>query len=644
MFCGFDIETSRLVESAYMYIWQFQINDYTIIGRTWEEFSDLINQFGKFDYRFIVWIANCGHEFQFMRKRFPITELFAKETRQPLKFTINNVEFHEALSISGGNLEQLAKDYAKTQKLVGDLDYSILRNSKTKLDPETELKYCCNDVIILAEFSKFIWEKYIDRGFIPITKTGILRREVKQSARDWCRDHRVKIQSIYNAIRDMFPKSSSQYNFEMEFLFRGGFTHANNRYIGYTLDWRDKQSGGLGVDFTSAYPFTMFNRYVPVSPFYPSEFSQYNLDHFCCKFIVTFENIRSTTSHSIESRNKCIKYVNCLWDNGRLMSGDLVQVYINELDFQTYKQFYKWDKMSIHSFEIARRGYLPKYLLDVLYKHYKRKNDLKKAGRSGSPEYAIAKSGVNSMFGLTCTRLTFNDVIYDDDLDQWGFEPTNKTYDEMISREILSPYFGIWITSQSRRNELKTLFDMTDEYHDVIYSDTDSHKLTDDFFRPYIETYNKMIVLENAKTCYRLGYDMSILWDIGTFDYESDGTIDRFCTLGAKRYIYEEHGKIKQTISGLGKNAIKNYSERLGIDPFDLFKNGMYIPPEYTGKLRACYGGDLPCDDIIDGENMREESSVALVPVEFTLTVNPEWLSLLIQLQEKTKRRLSNEN
>lgn len=434
----------------------------------------------------------------------------------------------------------------------------------------------------------------------------------------------------------------------MEYLFRGGFTHANNRYIGVVVDWRDKNDRGLGVDFTSSYPFVMFNRYVPVSPFYEAKFDYELLKKYCCKMIVRFEKIRSTTSHSIESKNKCLESINCLWDNGRLMEGDSVTVYINELDFESYRQFYTWEKMFVTKFEIARRGYIPKYLLDVLYKHYKNKNDLKKAGKSKTPEYAIAKSGVNSMFGLTCTRLTFNDVIYNDELDEWGTNPTSKTYDEMISSEILSPYWGVWITAHARRNELKTLFDMTDseEGHDVIYSDTDSHKLTDSFFRPYIETYNKMIILENAKTCYRLGYEMATLWDIGTFDIESE-TMSRFATLGAKRYLYEDHDEITQTISGLGKTAVVDYAKHLSeitnedVDPFDLFKNEMYIPPEYTGKLRACYGGDNPAEDNVNGEIMFEESSVALVPVEFTLKLNPDWVSLLSQLHYRTMRRCS---
>ena len=44
LYCAFDIETTNdlSIEQAYMYIWQFQIEDITIIGRTWIEFKEFL--------------------------------------------------------------------------------------------------------------------------------------------------------------------------------------------------------------------------------------------------------------------------------------------------------------------------------------------------------------------------------------------------------------------------------------------------------------------------------------------------------------------------------------------------------------------------------------------------------------------------
>ena len=94
--CAFDIETTTLVEEkrAYMYIWQFQINEFTIIGRTMSQFIDFLDQIKKRLYapgvRLIVWVANLGFEFQFIRKYFKISEMFAKKKREPLKFLLND--------------------------------------------------------------------------------------------------------------------------------------------------------------------------------------------------------------------------------------------------------------------------------------------------------------------------------------------------------------------------------------------------------------------------------------------------------------------------------------------------------------------------------------------------------------------------
>ena len=69
----------------------------------------------------------------------------------------------------------------ETQKAKRDLDYTIPRNYKTPLN-DIEMGYCLSDVAILAEFSKYIFDTYIKpEKYIPMTKTGLLRREVKKA-------------------------------------------------------------------------------------------------------------------------------------------------------------------------------------------------------------------------------------------------------------------------------------------------------------------------------------------------------------------------------------------------------------------------------------------------------------------------------
>ena len=46
LICAFDIETTNDRESvqAFMYVWQFQIDDITIMGRTWNEFITMLQR------------------------------------------------------------------------------------------------------------------------------------------------------------------------------------------------------------------------------------------------------------------------------------------------------------------------------------------------------------------------------------------------------------------------------------------------------------------------------------------------------------------------------------------------------------------------------------------------------------------------
>ena len=419
--CAFDIETTTLVEEkrAYTYIWQFQINEHTIIGRTMLQFIDFLEQIKKRLYvpgvRLIVWVANLGFEFQFIRKYFDISEMFAKKKREPLKFLLNDFfEFHDALAISGGSLDQLAKDYTQTKKLVGDLDYSIMRNYKTLLS-EKELDYCINDVVILKEFSEYIWKKFIKEDkFLPLTKTGILRRDVKEKAKEYAKNIGISFKHLQQYVKSLFPKSESIYTFYMEYLFRGGFTHANIKYVNETI--KDKHM--FGIDFTSSYPAVMLQEYYPITPFKLVKFKDKYLKTHCCILYCVFKNIKTKTTHTIESKNKIIKYKNAIFDNGRLYKSEYIYVCLTELDYQNYCDFYEWEELKIINCFISKRGLLPRYLLDVLVLNYMTKDNLKEKGLSHTTEYALCKALVNSAYGLTVTRLTFNDVSYSDS--EWG--------------------------------------------------------------------------------------------------------------------------------------------------------------------------------------------------------------------------------
>ena len=499
LYSGFDIETTNMTDTkhAYMYIWQLALNETVLLGRTWDEFTLVIRILKTYNNlcsskRIIIWIANLSFEFQFIRKRFNFTKIFAKEQRKPLYAIIDDcIELRDPLPISGGSLAQLAKDFTKTQKLVGDLDYSIIRNSTTWLKKD-ELQYCINDVVILKEWAEFVFRVYIiPQKYIPLTKTAILRRKVKDKAP----------KGVSDAIVACMP-SEKLYHLMMKYLFRGGYVHANICNTDIIL--HDVTS----LDLTSSYPAQMNHGYYPMGKFYrinniDSEKFNKLIEKECCMMVITFFDIISTSNHSIESSSKCIELVNPILDNGRVVSADKMTVFINEIDYSLYCMYYNWDRMDIQVFYHTIRGRLPTYILDVLNEEYYNKAILKQSGKKNTTEYAIAKSNVNSAYGMTVTRMVEREVTYSDD--EWGYDDSNFCYYDEVQKLVLLPQWGIYVTSHARFALLSTVYKIScnssGAIDDVVYNDTDSIKLLNyNKHKHIIDEYNAKIIAKNKKS------------------------------------------------------------------------------------------------------------------------------------------------
>lgn len=639
---GFDIETTNKTEHhAYMYHWQLSFNKDVILGRTWAELEVvwliLSNQLLKYkrdDYyprKVLVWVANLGFEFQFLRRRFECSNLFAKEKRKPLKFDLfHTLEFRDALAITGGNLDNLAKNYCTTKKMVGDLDYKIERSNKTQLT-EKEEQYCINDVVILSEWNDYINNTYVERGIqVPLTKTAIVRGKVKKAIppkRMWY---------IKQDINHMYPSSQKEYDLYMRFLYKGGYAHANLRLANKV----HKRCGAY--DFTSSYPSVMLDKCFPMSPFTKCEFATTLddvtrlSDRFCFIVCVCFEGVESTTIHSIESEHKCIDLVCDKWDidNGRVHNADKMTVLITELDLQYYCKFYKWKKATIIFCKYAIKNYLPDYLVKTMLTDYTRKNDLKKQGLSNTLEYMLCKSDVNSYYGMCCTRMSLTTFTTDDE-GEWIEEPSKDDYSTYTSKQVLSPYWGIYISSKARTNLLLNLYELRDY---VVCCDTDSLKLCDvnDEIKNKIDKYNQSIIKRNKTIADRLQVPFELIHDLGCFDDETGGEpLKRLKTLGAKRYLYEDNKGIHPVIAGLPKKSfIKYCNDNPSVDPFELFDNDMLFDVEISGKTKAHYE-DKPHSDIVDGVKMSELSSCAISDTQFQLKLSETYKQLLEQNIER---------
>lgn len=654
LYMGFDIETYTTEKhNGYMYIWQFSIygkmGNYIIIGRTWGEFKELIDTLIEhLDLcsmrRVIIGVANLSFEHQFIKRHFAgrWTNIFAKEKRTPIYAVIDDcIEFRDILMITGGSLYTLAKEYTTTQKLKGDLDYSIPRNYTTQLT-DKELQYCYNDVAIVSEFMQYLFDTYIKPDkYIPLTKTGLLRREVKKELS--AKGSGVKRQ-IMREIYRCYPDNFDFYSILMQYCFRGGYCHSNLRHTGHVIE------GVSSYDITSSYPYTMlaYDGF-PVSPLKrenPCDFwGLYNQNKYCLIFRVAFTGLKAITDHSIESKSKCLTIPkNAIIDNGRIREcPGVCEMVLTELDFQMIELFYKYDDIKIIWLFSSVRGRLPGYLLKPLARAYENKARMKHNGKANTTEYALYKSLVNSAYGMTVTRLVTSEILMSDDTCEWYSDTSKFNYEKERKKAFLLPQWGIYVCAYSRYRILSAIHTLGS---DACYSDTDSIKYIGNHDDYFIQVNKQtQAIMQNVCNMYNLDYD--IFYDLGSFEKENNSKTFSAKFLGAKRYITKTDEGYESTIAGLPKNAMNNLFNAYKIqweitrigkypDMFNLFDNNMLLNADISLKNAHTYN-DEPHSEIIDGVRCSELSSVGIYPIDFTMKLSDFYMSLIAMQTERSE-------
>ena len=623
---AFDIETSTIIErdkkdkiikaNSYMYIATFGIGEQTISCRTWEEVAEIIDKLKAINdlddtKKLIIWVANLSFEFQFMRKWIEFDRVVAKTKRYILLAASGPVEFRDALAVSGGNLDYLAKNFTSRKKMIGDLDYKKLRNSWTKLTPE-EQKYIEEDVLILTDFHKYIL-KHFKR--IPLTKTGIVRHDVKQEF------FKLTKGFAKDVLQDIGSKQpvEHQYHEWFKWLFRGGYVHGHLKYINRVLN------NIMIVDKKSSYPYQLLTKKYPIGHFKAAEhnYKYYdNIPDMCYYGIFEFYNIKSKDGISLESEHKVIKSDNTIVDNGRILKADYIKVMLTDIDLQNYHKIYNWERMECLELQVCECGLLPEYIRNVIKRYFKIKENTPK----DTPEYSNNKANLNSIYGMMVTRL----LEFDYEINEAGEleEVSADEYWDQVKGSVLLPQWGIWCTAHARQD----LINLTVKLQECAYNDTDSCECVDSADnRLYIDLLNNSI-RENNRRLLKEDY----LLELGTWEIEA--VTKRFKTLGAKRYIWENDEKINVTIAGLPKNALIKYCEDLNADIFDIFHNGLLLDIECADKLTSVYH-DEPTHDYINGELMEERSSVSLVEIPFKMTIAEVYLHLIDEWQEHLKKR-----
>lgn len=663
---SFDIETTSIKEIidykkelpihekfSFMYIWQMSIGGHPVYGRTWESWERFLSSLVDVmcvdeEYIIPIYVHNLSYEFQFIRKFFDWDIVFARQRRKPIFARTKNIEFRCSYMLSNAGLAYVGTNMLhkyKLEKLVGDLDYSLIRHSYTRMTEE-ELAYCRNDVLVVTSYVQELIDELGDITKIPYTNTGFVRNEYREA----CFKYGAEYKTLMKQLRIPNPDLYSQ----LKQAFMGGFTHAGAIHANQILD--NVKSKDIGSDYPNCmcsereYPMSEF-RYIG-DIHIPSLFEDY-INHKCCIFDVELTNVRpKVVFENWLSYSKCITSDDVILNNGRVVSCSRLYTTLTNIDFQLIEQFYIWEDIKIGSMWIADKGYLPKPIIETTLTYYERKTKLK--GVEGEEiAYMKSKNRLNSGYGMMVTDIAGEAFDYQGDTWYESYKSLPDTvaqYNKDPNRFLYYPW-GVWVTALARRRIADAILELGTDY---VYADTDSVKAINmDSHQEYFETDNMTNTLKLRAMCdyYNLSYDLYQPKDpngkthkLGV--WEDDASYVSFKTNGAKRYIYTYYDKngtkqINLTVSGLRKEpAIAYLKERFQNSYraiMDCFGEGMIIPAGHAGKMLLTYIDDDKTIEVEDYEGERDvvwaPSGIHMEPEGYSMSMLETYMKYLEGIQ-----------
>ena len=609
-----------------MYIWMFSINSQVYYGRTWIEFKEFLEMVfsGSEDFKKVIFIHNLAFEFEYLKSVITFDEVYARLKGKPMKAISNklNLEFRCSYMMSNCSLARLADLYKlPVKKLVGNLDYSLLRHSKTYLSDE-ELSYCENDCLVVYEYIKYELKTYSDVYHIPITSTGHVRRELKELTRT---DYGYKAK-----VRKSVNTDGHIYNLLIS-AFAGGYTHANFLFTDEIIKNVDSW------DFTSSYPYCLVTRKYPMRKFKKNNIKDVKdfSSNFAYLVKIKFYNIKSRYYNHFISKSKCIEVENSKCDNGRIMSADYLTLVLTDIDIKIIFESYKFERYEILECYHAYYDYLPKKFINFVLDKY-----IKKTQYKGDPEheleYTKEKSLFNSLYGMAVTNTIRPEIDFKNG--EWGESLlSNNDILEKLEKEekdgFMSFSWGCWCTSYGRYNIESNIMKL-DKY--VLYSDTDSIKLRKGYRKKVIDDYNIEVFKYIAKASKDLGIPVErfIPKDIKGIDrplgvFDDDGHYKEFITQGAKKYAYRDSkGDLHITVSGVPKKGVaclkgdlNNFRDDLVFDYRNTNKNTVLKCEEQKSVELEDYRGIK--------YKVTDKSGYCMLPTTYLLSKSIDYFDLL---------------
>lgn len=624
--CAFDIETTRISETeSIMYIWQAQIGDDTITGRSWKECFKFFRRLAACcepGQWIVLYVHNLSFEFHFLAGQyaFDSSEVFATGPRRVLRCDMfGALEFRCSYLHTNMNLREfLDKMGVENKKLT--YDYDKPRYPWTPLTPE-EIAYCVNDVKGLVQALRIEFEHDGDNLYSTCaTSTGFVRRDVKRAMRK-CKQGYVKAMlpdwPVYELLRE---------------AFRGGNTHANRFYAGEIL------SDVGSVDLCSAYPAAQCNRQFPVTAF------KVIADPTPDKLIDLIKRkkravLARVQLHGVRLKDpfwgcpyipvdKCRNLKGDHRDNGRVLSADFLEITVTDIDLDIILEEYTFDQIGVRTIAWARYGWLPDPLLDVIQDYFRRKTQETGIAR------VKAKNKLNSVYGMSATNPVRVSITYDRNAPESFREELGASLPELLEESNKKAFFcyqwGVWTTAHCRR-ALETGIAEAHRQGKFIYCDTDSVKYLG---KLDLSDWNHERVLDAEASLSYADDKAGKRHYMGVF--EDEGRYIHFATRGAKKYAYTKlvqgpEGddvieKLHITIAGVNKRAGAKELEAAGGLPAFLRESFTFEEDEHE----AVYVDHVRRFQYVDGHRLRVAPCVTIRPSYKTLSDTEEYGLLVL--------------
>lgn len=618
--CAFDIETSNIpnIDQASMYIWQLQVDDLgTIIGRTWDEYRQLLARvcdlLGE-NESIVFYVHNLSFEFQFLRGIYPFQpdEVFCMDRRKILYCSMFDGKIVYRCSYIHSNMslaEYTKKMGVQHVKLSGaDFDYRETRYPWTPLTDE-QIAYCIHDVRGLVEALKKEMEVDGDTLItIPLTSTGYVRRDAKRAMK----------QVSHTLVPSILPDEKTF--ILLREAFRGGNTHANRYYAGRII------TDVASADRSSSYPDTQVNCEFPMSRFYyKGEATMKELDRYinvldkAVVMRVALWGVRLRDPYwgaPYLARDKCRKIIEPTYDNGRILECKYCETTITDVDLRILLDEYDFDNFKAFDVAFARYGKLPRPLVEETINYYRKKTELKNV-EGQEIYYMKSKNKLNSIYGMMAQNPAKETILFKNNDYVKDDTPLAERLKESNRRAFLAYQWGCWVTAWARYRLEEGIKLAGDNF---VYCDTDCVKYVQEIdWNPYNAKRIKDSIANGAYADDPAG----VRHYMGV--YEQEKTDQRFKTLGAKKYAFEQDGKTYITVAGVNKRLGGKELERFG--GLDAFNEGFIF--REAGGMESVYN-DEPYGYVnIDGHELYVGTNVLLRDSTYSLGITDEYRRIL---------------